>query len=455
MAFYEAMLHRAGDASAEFRAVTAAGGSTWVRETIRVPEAAAADRTIRGVMTDISRRKQLEEQLLRSERFGALHGLASRLAHDLNNPLMIISGYGEELLQSMAPENPMRGDIEQILGASERISGVTEQLLGFTRKLGGEPRPVNVVGLLGGMEERIQAAAGEAVTVELTLVDHPVWTMVDPEQMEDVILAMVSGGREGAQGRSRVTIGCDLDVIAERLPESTLRPGAYARIALHDNGTGMDSGKQAAIFESVLSAKDPESSGEAGAHPTGGLAGAYSMVREWGGDIAFSSEPLRGSTFLIYLPYFRPEPAEVREEAPVEAIAPPETPTPEPTRGTILLVEDEAGIRALVRKILRRERYDVLEAGSGEEALNVAAAHHGRIDLLVSDVMLPGMGGRKLAESMHEWMPSMKVLYVSGYSDDEALRAGSFPPGSRFLQKPFTLSSLVGKVREAIAEENS
>lgn len=442
MAFYEAMMHEARgheearDASAEFRAVTAAGGAVWVRETIRVPEAGEAAGALTGVMTDIGRRKQLEGQWLAAERFNALHGLASRLAHDLNNPLMIISGYGEELLQSLTPENPMRGDIQQILDASDRISGVTEQLLGFTRKL-GEPQPVNVIGLLGGMEERIHAAAGESVTVELTLGDHPLWTMADPEQFEDVILALVSGAREGAQERSRVTIGCNMEVIAERLPESTLQPGAYARIAIHDNGKGVESGRRTAMFEPVLGS---EQSGAAA------LGRAYSMIREWGGDIAFSSEPRRGSIFLIYLPYFQPEPVEARVETAAPAV--------EATRGTILLVEDEAGIRALVRKILRRERYEVLEAGSGEEALNAAAAHQGRIDLLVTDVMLPGMGGRQLAEGMREWMPSMKVLYVSGYSDDEAVRAGTFPPGSKFLQKPFTLSSLVGKVREAIAEES-
>jgi len=456
MAFYEAMLQRKPakesdrDASAEFRAVTDAGGTVWVRETIRVPQPGDADPVIRGVMTDISRRKQLEQQLLTAERSDALHGLAGRLAHDLNNPLMIISGYGEELLQSLPPENPMRGDIQQILGASERISGVTGQLLGFTRKLAAEPQPVNVAALLGGMEERIVAAAGATVTVEFTYGDGPVWTMADPEQLEEVILAVTSEAREGARERSRVTIGCGTETIAERLAESTLKPGTYTRIAIHDNGEGVDGGRRAAIFESVLDGKEPEAGGAA-------LARAYSLVREWGGDIAFSSEPFRGSTFLIYLPYFQPEPAGVEPEkaAPPEIAAPVEIAAPAAavSLGTILLVEDEAGIRALVRKILRREGYEVLEAGSGEEALNVAASYQAKIDLLLTDVVLPGMGGRQLAESMREWKPSMKVLYVSGYSDDEAVRAGAFPPGSKFLQKPFTLSALVGAVREAMAGE--
>lgn len=442
MAFYDAMRERPGDASAEFRAVTATGGVVWVRETIRVPAPADADQSIRGVMTDIGHRKQMEDQLLASKRFDALQGLASRLAHDLNNPLMIISGYGEELLQGLTPENPMRGDIEQILSASERISGVTEQLLGFTRKLAGDPQPLNVGKLIAGLEERIHAAAGASVALEVAAIGGPVWTMADAEQLEDAILALVSEEREGASERSRVSIGCEVEILTERVPEASLKPGAYARIAIHDDGQGLDSAKREAMFESVLSGKEVEASGPA-------IARAYSMIREWGGDIAFSSEPFRGSAFLIYLPYVQPEPEEVPKPVapPAEAAAPVEI-----SLGTILLVEDEAGIRALVRKILRRERYDVIEAGSGEDALNAAAAHGAPIDLLVTDVMLPGMGGRQLAESMREWMPSMKVLYVSGYSDDEAVRSGSFPPGSKFLQKPFTLSALVGTVREAMAD---
>ena len=440
MAFYEAMRQRPGDASAEFRAVNAAGGVVWVRETIRVPAPADADQSIRGVMTDIGHRKQLEDQLLSARRFDALQGLASRLAHDLNNPLMIISGYGEELLQGLAPENPMRGDIEQILSASERISGVTEQLLGFTRRLAGDPQPLNLGALLTGLEERIHTAAGAPVALEMSTAGGPVWTMADREQFEDAILALVSEEREGARERSRVTIGCEIEILTERVPEASLKPGAYARVAIQDDGQGLDSAKKAAIFESVLSGKELEPSGPA-------IARAYSMIREWGGDIAFSSEPFRGSTFLIYLPYIEPEPEEVPKPAPVEAAEPKEV-----SLGTILLVEDEAGIRALVRKILRRERYEVIEAGSGEDALNAAAAHGAPVDLLVTDVMLPGMGGRQLAESMREWMPQMKVLYVSGYSDDEAVRSGAFPPGSKFLQKPFTLSALVGTVREAMAD---
>jgi CheY-like chemotaxis protein len=195
------------------------------------------------------------------------------------------------------------------------------------------------------------------------------------------------------------------------------------------------------------------------------------MVREWEGDIAFSSDADRGSTFMLYLPYAPPvevppveppsEDAESTEEiSTIEAVEPVAEPAPgppplpvDPMRETILLVEDESGIRALVRKILSRERYRILEASSGEEARTIAFSHDGPIHLLVTDVMLPGIGGRDLAEGLRESIPDLRVVYVSGYTDDEAVRAGWFPPGSLFLQKPFTLSALVNKVRESLDSE--
>jgi len=439
MAFYDGAIEHAGDASAEFRALTSSGSVLWCRETIRV----TGHRLISGVLTDITLRKQLEEQLLTAERSDALHGLASRLAHDLNNPLMIIAGYGEEMLHTIKPEDPLRADVQQILGATERISSITGQLLGFTRRLAAPAAPVDVAAAIAKMEDRIAQAAGEGVTIEIAPAGDPVWAMADLAQFEEMILALVSPDREDATERTRVMISCGIESITEQLPESTLAPGEYARVTVRDNGRGMDAPHRVEIFEAVLS-KDP-----AGA----ALARAYSMTREWGGDLAFSSQPFHGSAFTIYLPQASPaeamlevSPEQAHEPAPVEVPAPVE----EPMRETILLVEDEVGIRALVRKILKRERFNVLEAGSGEEASRVAGAFEGHIDLLLTDVMLPGMGGRDLAEGLREALPKLKILYVSGFTDDESIRAGAFPPGSKFLQKPFTLSALVQKVQEAL-----
>jgi signal transduction histidine kinase len=441
--YHSAITHGSGDASAEYRAVTASGGTLWMRESIRVNGGA-----LTGVMTSIERRKQLEDQLLRSGRTEALHTVASRLAHDLNNPLMIVTGYAEEMKNTLREDDPMRDDVDQILTAANRISGITTQLLRFTHSQAHPAAPVNVSQWLSRMEEKIAHAAGEGCAAHVTPGDA-VWALADEVQLEEIVLALVSHDREDARERSHIAIGCETDTIAEHLPGTTLAPGTYTRLAIHDDGRGLDRANGDAVFEGFLSKQGEKSAGPA-------LARAYAIVREWGGDIAFFSEPFRGSTFLIYLPHYAAPPVEtpapVVEAAPEPVVETPVAEVPaEIVRETILLVEDEAGIRALVRKILRREHYSVLEAGSAEEAMSMAAAAPGKIDLLVTDVRLPSASGRDLAEKIRETRHDLKVLYISGYTDDDAVRSGAIPPGSKFLQKPFTLGALVGKVKESLA----
>jgi two-component system, cell cycle sensor histidine kinase and response regulator CckA len=357
---------------------------------------------------------------------------------------MIITGYGEEMLHTLQPEDPLRSDVEQILGATERISGITGQLLGFTRRLANPPQPVDLGALIAGLEARLPEAAGESVSVAISPSAGPVWAAADPAQLESIVLALIGASREDREGRSRVSISISHEAIFEHVPEAILPAGLYACLTIRDDGPAMDADKRAGIFESILGAKDS-------AAPA--LARAYATIRAWGGDIAVSSEAF---AYTIYLRHMHAVHAVVEPVAEPVADAPVEIPPAEPVeqlRETILLVEDEGGIRALVRKILRRERYDVLEAGSAEEALSIARSHSGHIDLLLTDVMLPGIGGRELAEGMRQSVADLKVLYVSGYTEDESVRAGAFPPGSKFLQKPFTLSVLVGKVREALDAE--
>jgi PAS domain S-box-containing protein len=436
--YFEAIASGSGDASAEFRAVTAAGETLWIRETLRVKEGA-----VTGVMTSIARRKQLEDQLLRAGRSDALHAIAGRLAHDLNNPLMIVTGYAEEMKNTLREDDPVRADVDQILTATDRISGIAAQLLHYTRRQANPAVPVNVTRALVRMEDKIAHAAGCAL--HLSLGDD-VWGIAEQSQLEDIVLALVSYEREDARERSRVTIGCETDVLTERVPGMPLAPGAYTRVTIHDDGRGLDPLTRNAVFEGFLSKPGEASPGPA-------LARAYAIVREWGGDIAFFTEPFRGSTFLVYLPHYRapalPPPLPVPEPMPEPVVEPP-GPEPEIVRETILLVEDEAGIRALVRKILRREKYNVIEAGSMREAMTMAAAAPGRIDLLITDVMLAGDSGRDLAEHLRKTRHDLKVLYISGYTDDDAVRTGAIPPGSKFLQKPFTLGALVGKVKESL-----
>ena len=200
------------------------------------------------------------------------------------------------------PLDPMRGDVEQILAATERISGITGQLLSFTQRHANPPEPLDLGSLVAGLEEKIRQAVGDSVTVEIVPTLTPVWAIADANQLEQVLLTLISSAREDAQERSRVVIGCEVDSITEQLAPATLKPGVYARLVIHDDGRGMDPEKRVAVFEAILSGKSPEQN----AGQT--LARVYAIVREWGGDIAFFSEPFRGSTFAVYLPYFEPDP---------------------------------------------------------------------------------------------------------------------------------------------------
>ena len=351
--------------------------------------------------------QQVEQRQLAAARNAALQGLSARLAHDLNNPLMIITGYAEELLLGLKKDDPQRSNVEQILEATQRIADLTAQLLQFTRKQANPPQPVDLSSILAELK-----AASAAVNVRAA---KPVWALADAEQLQEILLTLVRAACEGA-GDPRASIACD----------TVSQPSAWARITVSGNGRGLDARQRAAAFETFVG---KETAGPA-------LARAYSIVREWGGDITVSSEPSGGATFTIYLPPAQPGPVAV--------------PAPSPQRETILVVDDEANIRTLVAKILRRERYNVLQAGNAQEAFAAASKYEGPIHLLITDVVLPGESGRQIAERMRQALPNLKVLYISGFSDDESVRTGNFPPGSKYLQKPFALGALIGKVREAL-----
>jgi hypothetical protein len=413
MALYRAAIASGGEASSEYRT---AAGSVWCRETILV-----SGSTITGVITNISSRKTLERQLLSAGRFEALYSFAGRLAHDLNNPLMIVTGYTEELMQALKPGDPLREEAGEILGAARRIGGLAAQLTEFAKRQGKPVARVNIGDAILNLRSTITAAAGERVTVELAVNRAPVVAMADAAQLGEVLSAVIGRGRE----RTRITIAWGVETVAERLSPTALAAGKYACITVRDDGPAADAGQASGIFDPVLSKTGDPAAGLA-------LARAYSIVHEWGGDIAFHE-----STFTIYLPYVEPEDAAPAAVRPVQ---------PEPRRGepaTILVVDDETGIRELLRKILQRERYRVLEAGSAEDA--VAVARGQTIDLLITDVMLPGIHGPELARRMQQSAPRLKTLFLSGYTGSQ-----SIPPGAPFLAKPFTLGALLEKVREAL-----
>ncbi len=417
---YRTAAQHTREVTAEFRAVTASGETIWCRETVRQAEPGV----LAGVLTAIGQRKELEQLRITAERSLALRSLSARLAHDLNNPLMIISGYAEEMLNPLDANDPRRAEIEQILAATERIGNLTAQLLEFTRKQASPAERVELTALVAALGGKTEIRAAK-----------PVWAMANQQQLEEILPVLISIMKED---RAPVVLTCDTAAIMEHIAGASLEPGNYARVTVAAAGFVMDAEKRKVIFESFLHKTSGRSMGAA-------LARAYAVVREWGGELGFESEAPRGSVFTMYLPLAEPEAAPRTEPKTVPAVRPADA-----QRETILVVDDEAGIRSLIVKILRREHYRVLEAGTATEAAAIAATHGSAIQLLVTDVMLPDRNGRQLAEKLVQAAPKLKVMYISGFTDDESVRAGAFPPGARFLQKPFTLGALIGTVRETL-----
>jgi two-component system cell cycle sensor histidine kinase/response regulator CckA len=445
---YQHAIETGAPHSCEFQAITADGGSVWLREYARLlPSAEGQPRYMIGVAVDVTERRMLEDQLVQSERVEAVSRLASRMAHDLNNMLMILTGYSEELLTSLPAGSTLRADVQEILAATDRMSGLTSQLLSFARRQGGALTEMDLESTLGRFAPRLSALLGTHVGLELRMSGEPSRVRADMGQLEQVVTAIVERARQAMHAGEKIVIETSrLDVNEDlRRPNAPLQQGSYAVISIIAPGQPLDADAKAALFECSLPGKEPWDDLAAT------LSRAYGMVRQWRGDISVSNGPRSAMVFRVFLPRLE-SPAGAAVEQPVIAVEPPPA-TPEPTAplATILVVEDEAGIRALVRKILRRQGYEVLEAANGQDALVLCREHGQRIDLLITDVLMPQMGGRELVERLQTQGHDMKVLYVSGYTDDASVYSGDLPPGTAFLQKPFTLGSLLDKVKDVLA----
>ena len=443
--FYQRAIDREETHVCEFRAVAADGRIVWLRERARVvADSEGRPNRLIGVTIDVTERRMLDEQLTQAERVEAVSKLASRLAHDLNNMLMIVTGYGEELLNGLPQGSSLRADVQEVLTATERMTGLTSQLLSFARRQAAPAGTVELETMLAAVQQYLRVLVGDQTELEVKLSAETNVIKADGSQLEQIIAAIVDRLREAAQGKGRIRIETSrLDITEDlRHPDAPLPPGAYGVIAIRGTGRAFEGDMRSSLFESVLPGKEPWDDSSTA------ISRAYGTIRQWGGDIAVSNDPLEGPVVRLLLARVeetiekQPEPKEVVEAAPVVE--------PVSHLETILVVEDEAGIRALVRKILRRQGYDVLEASNGEEALAICREHAGQIDLLITDVIMPEVGGRELVDRFQEMRRDAKVLYVSGYTDDATIYSGKYPPGTAFLQKPFTLGALLDKVKEVL-----
>lgn len=392
-----------------------------------------------GVQFDVGQRRFLEEQLRQSQKMEAVGRLAGGIAHDFNNLLTIILGNASFALDEL-PNNPTQAIecMREVVGASNRAAALTGQLLVFSRKQVLEPRAVRIDSVVADLEKMLRRLIGEDVALTLKN-QHDLWTIkLDPGQVEQIVLNLVVNARDAMpQGGSLIvtTENVELDAAyAELRPD--VKPGSYVKLSVSDTGCGIAPDVLPHLFEPFFTTKAP---GEG----TGlGLATVFGIVKQSGGHLTVYSEPGQGAVFNVYFPKYD-EAVRPRDIAGLESDASSGT-------ETILLVEDEEQVRKLAVIILKAAGYQVLESSDGDQASKVAGEHHGAIDLLVTDVVMPGMSGRQTAEQLKSRRPSLKVLYISGYTNDAVVTRGVLHQGTAFLQKPFTQNALLSKVRQVL-----
>ncbi len=416
------------------------GTATVVRVSGRTVSDAGKGRTFELFAEDVTERRALEQQLRQSQKMEAVGRLAGGIAHDFNNLLMVISGYSEFLLDRLGPEPALRGPAQEIASAAGRATSLTRQLLAFSRKQMLAPKILDLNGVVTENLKMLTRMIGEDIDLVMVPSAGLGTVRADAGQIEQVIMNLAVNARDAMPAGGKLTIetsNVSLDEDYARF-HAPLRPGNYVMLAISDTGAGMDSETQSHIFEPFFTTKGPKGTGL-------GLSTVYGIVKQSGGYIWVYSEAGRGTTFKIYLP-------RVAEtvESPAQVAVPAESAAAEPGTETILLVEDEANLRYLARQFLEKQGYRVIEAADGAVAMQIAVAHEAVIHLLLTDVIMPGMNGRELAQRISEIRPNVKVLYMSGYTENVIGRNGTLDAGVRLLQKPFTLRDLKSKVREVL-----
>ena len=394
------------------------------------------------IAEDITDRRQLEEQLRQAQKMDAVGRLAGGVAHDFNNLLMVINGYTEVLLEQLEQGSAMHHKVQSIQQAADRAATLTRQLLAFSRKQLLELKVVDVNTVIGDMERLLRPLIGENIELVTRLSTQTGHTRADAGQLEQVIMNLVVNAKDAMPEGGKLTVqSSDVTVRHSFREHRFIHPGRYAVISVADTGHGMDKETQSRIFEPFFTTK------EKGKGTGLGLSTVYGIVKQSNGYVFAQSELGAGTTFYVYLP---------RVEDPAEELSPAKSQQNEAGGcETVLLVEDEESVRELVRVTLVSRGYNVIEAENGECGLRVAEAFKEHIDILITDVVMPGIGGRELAKKLLLLRPGISVLYLSGYTEDAVVTQGALGPSTAFLQKPFTLQNLAKKVREVLRSRST
>jgi len=407
-----------------------------IKVPLRLPEEESS--TLLGVATEITERKRLEEQLLQSQKMEAVGQLAGGVAHDFNNILTAIVGYTDLLAADFSPNSRELEDLEEIRKAARRAAALTRQLLSFSRKQVLEPRIIDLNGVVTNLEKMLRSLISENIELKTALATGLGAARADPNQIEQVIMNLAINARDAMPDGGTLTI----ETGNARLDENyaarhvSVVPGAYVMLAVTDTGCGMNEETKARMFEPFFTTKPP-------GRGTGlGLSTVYGIVKQSGGNIWLYSEPGRGTTFKIYLPTVEALPEDIGKVVPAEAA--------HHGGGTVLVVEDDDQLRRLTHRALAARGYTVLEADRGRAALDIARRHKGKIDLLLTDVVMPDTNGRKLADALRAARPGLRVLYMSGYPDGAIASHGMLEHGVAYLAKPFSTEAITRKVREVL-----
>lgn len=395
-------------------------------------------KVLAGMAIDTTDRKQLEGQLRQAQKMEAIGQLAGGVAHDFNNLLTVISGYSELLQHHLSADETLRKHAEQIKIAGDRASALTRQLLAFSRQQVLRAMVLDLNSAVTDLLQMLPRLIGEHIQLNTVLDPRPTFVKADPGQLEQVLLNLAINARDAMPGGGTLTIETANVALNEAACHrlGTIAPGDYVRLMVRDTGCGMDMATQTRIFEPFFTTKD------VGKGTGLGLATVYGIVTQSRGAISVNSAPGRGASFAVYFPA-----SQVEKEPPKGGAIHAE---PQPGWETVLVVEDQQSVRGFVRSLLMLNGYRVLEAADGAEAMRICRQHPGEIQLVVTDLVMPGMSGRELAERIAKEQPEVKMLYMSGYTDDSVVFTGVAQAGMVFLQKPFSPTTFTHKVREIL-----